>query len=358
MSDAWNYRSRYERRIRRSEERPRRRRGRARELSPEEQALREARRRADRKLGFVRHFISYTCVILFLWFLARPAAFIVGLCWGIGLSLHFFQALVAPELRRKWIQAEVEREVTREVTRTVSRERRALADQKTRSLEELSASIAHEIRNPITAAKSLVQQMGEDPASRENVEYANVALEELDRVERSISHLLRFAREEDLQVRSVVLAEVIDGALETLQERLSRSEVEIRRDFDAEGEIDGDPEKLRRVFINLVGNALDALEQGGTPEPVIELTVGESLSGAEVWARVRDNGPGIEPELQQKIFQPFFTSKESGTGLGLAIVRKLVEAHGGSIELRSGADEGTEFTLIFPKRADRRGGRT
>jgi len=89
-----------------------------------------------------------------------------------------------------------------------------------RNLEELSASIAHEIRNPITAAKSLVQQLGEDPGSAENVEYANIALQELDRVEKSISHLLRYAREEEMNPRPMKLADAIESALETVRERL------------------------------------------------------------------------------------------------------------------------------------------
>ena len=350
MPHSWDDRYRWETRGRdwHQASRRRRRRGRRgrRELTPEEQALREARRRADRKLGFIRHFVAWSFVVVFLLFVAgRCPAGIVALAWGIGLSMHFFQALVAPELRRKWIQHEVEREVSRSATR----QRRVLTDDKTRSLEELSASIAHEIRNPITAAKSLVQQMGEDTGSHENVEYADVALQELDRVERSISHLLRYAREEDMRVRSLRLSEVVDSALESLQERIAKSGVEVVRDSDAEGEMDGDSEQLRRVFINLIGNALDALNDAETPKPRIDIAVGESLSGAEVWARVRDNGPGIDPQTQDKIFTPFFTSKEQGTGLGLAIVRKLVEAHGGSIDLQSSAEEGTEFVLVFPK---------
>lgn len=357
MPHSWDRRYHWESQRRSRERRPRRQRRQRRELTPEEQALREARRRADRKLAFIRHFVCYAFTVLFLLFVTRSmfVAGIVGLSWGIGLSMHFFQALVAPELRRKWVQSEVEREVSREVYRSRTRQRREFADEKTRSLEELSASIAHEIRNPITAAKSLVQQMGGDTTSEENVEYADVALQELDRVEKSISHLLRYAREEDVKIRSVRLAEVAESALETLKERIERSGVEIVRDFDGDGEMDGDADKLRRVYINLVGNSLDALEQASTPSPRIEVSGGESLSGAEVWSKVRDNGPGIDEETQKKVFTPFFTAKESGTGLGLAIVRKLVDAHGGSIELQSRPGEGCEFVLVFPKQADGQG---
>jgi len=180
-------------------ERPRRRR-RSKRLTLEERRYREARRRANAKLGFISHLIAYVSVCLLLLFLPGPrVAFIVGLAWGIGLVFHYFGTLVAPELRQRL----VEREVNREVAASVSRERRSIEGKHARSIEELSASIAHEIRNPITAAKSLVQQMGEDPASRESVGYAKVALDELDRVERSISHLLRFAREEEIRPSAI-----------------------------------------------------------------------------------------------------------------------------------------------------------
>ncbi|MBW2281696.1 MAG: HAMP domain-containing histidine kinase [Deltaproteobacteria bacterium] len=346
MSD-WEERPRFSTRPARHRPRRRRRERVRREVTPEEQAYQEARRRADRKLSFVRHFVCYAFTLAFLLVVTRgvfvPA--IVGLSWGIGLSMHFFQAIVAPELRRKWIQSEVQREVRR----TVTRQRREASGDKTRSLEQLSASIAHEIRNPITAAKSLVQQMGEDPGSNENVEYAAVALEELDRVERSISHLLRYAREEDVEIKTTRLEEVVAGALETLRDRVQKAGVEVDSKVDAPGELEGDPDKLRRVFINLIGNALDALTEAGISRPRIDLGVGENLAGTEVWASVRDNGPGIDPERQDKIFTPFYTSRAEGTGLGLAITRKLVEAHGGAIELTSSPEKGTEFLLSFPK---------
>jgi signal transduction histidine kinase len=229
--------------------------------------------------------------------------------------------------------------------------RRSLEDKHTRSLEQLSASIAHEIRNPITAAKSLVQQMGEDPSSRENVAYANVALEELDRVERSISHLLKFAREEEMHVGALRVADLVDSALETFRERIARLGVSVTRELGGEGVMAGDAEKLRRVLINLTGNALDALEEARTPSPRIQVISGEDLAGREVWLRVRDNGPGIEPEALARIFSPFYSSKTSGTGLGLAISKKLVDAHGGSIEVQSTPGQGTEFLLTFPKHA-------
>jgi signal transduction histidine kinase len=81
---------------------------------------------------------------------------------------------------------------------------------------------------------------------------------------------------------------------------------------------------------------------------------GDNLAGSEVWLRVQDNGPGMEPETQSKIFDPFYTTKESGTGLGLALSKKVVEAHGGTMEVQSSPGNGTEFVLSFPKEAPRR----
>jgi signal transduction histidine kinase len=318
--------------------------------SAEERAYQVARRRANARLGFLTHLIAYGSVCVFLLLVAgfRPA-FIVALAWGIGLTSHYFAALVAPGLRRRYI----EREVNRAVERNVPRERRSIEDKHVRSLEELSASIAHEIRNPITAAKSLVQQMGEDPASVENVDYAKVALDELDRVERSVAHLLRYAREEDIHISEVRLADLVTSALETFRNRTAENGVTIETELGTDHVLRGDPDKLRRVLVNLVGNAIDALEEAGTPDPHIEVMAGENLAGTECWVRVRDNGPGIEPETLTRIFSPFYTSKDSGTGLGLAISKKVVDAHGGSIEATSSPGAGAEFTITIPKHAGR-----
>ncbi len=315
-------------------------------MTEEQKVYQAARRRANRKLSFISHFVSYATVCTFLLFVAgfRPA-FIVALSWGIGIVFHYFFALAAPELRQRLI----DREVNREVEVSVSRERRSIEEKNARQIEQLSASIAHEIRNPITAAKSLVQQMGEDPNSDDSVAYANVALEELDRVERSISHLLRFAREEEVRMAEIRLQDVIVSAIETFRDRVGRNGINIAQEIDCDGLMRGDSEKLRRVIINLIGNALDALEEAKTPDAAIVVSAGENLAGTEVWVRVQDNGPGMESETLDRIFNPFFTSKTSGTGLGLALSKKVIDAHGGSIEATSAIGEGTEFLLTFPK---------
>lgn len=312
----------------------------------DDRAYARARRRADEKLAFVRALGSYLVTVLIVGLVAgRFVASMVAFWWGLGIAKHAFTVFWAPRLRERWI----EREVQQRVSRDVRREREVLAAEHTRSLEELSASIAHDIRNPIAAARSLVQQMGEDPGSPENVEYARVALDELGRVERSISHLLRYARDEALRPAPMRVTEPLDASLETQRERVARLGVRIERRFEGDGQMVGDAEQLRRVFGNLLGNALDAMEHAGTADPTLVLATGRSLAGTDVWVSIRDNGPGMDADTTARVFEPFFTSKADGTGLGLAVTRKLVERHGGTIEVHSMPGRGAEFVLTFPR---------
>ncbi len=316
---------------------------------PEDLAYRLARRRANAKIRFLTHFVAYGSVLALILVSTRSirVTFIVAAAWGIGVAIHYFTAVVAPGLRERLI----EHEVGRGVARGVSQERQAAETRHERSLEDLSASIAHEIRNPVTAAKSLVQQLGEDSASGSNVEYARVALEELDRVERSISHLLRYARDEEIRFERFEMADVVGSAIETFRDRIDLQQVELEVELDTRGPMRGDAEQLRRVLVNLVANSLDALEQSETPVPRLCVTAGENLAGTEVWVRVRDNGDGIREEVLSKVFSPFFTTKQKGTGLGLALAKKVVDAHGGTLEVDSTSETGTGFLLTLPKGA-------
>jgi signal transduction histidine kinase len=317
-------------------------------LPPAQRRLREAQRIADRKVKLTGELVRFGLIALALLIFVPPLGLIFLVIWGSGHLKEVYRLFLAPRMRERYLREEVEKQVHAHL----SHERQELEGEHARSMHELSASIAHEIRNPITAAKSLVQQMEEEPAAPENVEYARVALEELGRVERSVSHLLRFARDEEMRLAPLRLAEVVDSALETFRDRLQRSGIALDKQVDSPGELRGDPEQLRRVVINLVGNAIDALVGTGSRGGRLEVHMGENLAGDEVWLRIADDGPGIDPALQERMFSPFYTSKPGGTGLGLPICKKLVEAHGGSIEVRSEPGDGAEFLLRFPKRSD------
>jgi signal transduction histidine kinase len=312
------------------------------DATSETQAIFRARKRAKAEVGFYVHFMTYLGVIGLLalinimttrypWFL-WPA-----FGWGIGVFSHYMGVFGQQLLRERYFEPAIEREVRREKV--------VMQTEKQASIDELSSTIAHEIRNPIAAAKSLVQQMGEDPTSVENVEYAKVALDELDRVERRISHLLRFAKEEDYSFDNVNLATVVDAALTQLRAKLDAAKVNVARNYISGPTVHADKEKLKQVFANVLDNAIDALEPVAEGRR-IDLFIENGGRGAVV--RLRDNGCGIPPEKLERIFNPFFTTKEKGTGLGMAISRKIVEAHEGTIDVVSEPGRGTEFAIALP----------
>jgi signal transduction histidine kinase len=310
-------------------------------------AYQRARMRAAAVTGFYLHLMWYGLVIGFLfvinlftgsypWFL-WPAAF-----WGFGVASHFTAVFGWRWIHDRVFAPAIEREVRREVMQ----EKEALRSEKQASLDELTATFAHEIRNPIAAAKSLVQQMGEDPVSAENVEYARVALDELARVERSVSHLLKYAKEEDYHFANVNLAGVIDGALTQMRAKLEANKVTVMRGYLNGPIVRADAGKLGQVFSNMIDNAIDAMENVHD-ERRLELRIGGG--GARMAAvQIRDNGCGIAEDKIKKIFNPFYTSKENGTGLGLGVARKVIDAHRGDIQVSSHPGAGSEFVISIP----------
>jgi signal transduction histidine kinase len=324
-----------ERRRRRREERDRE--------DPEKVVLRRARLRAAAVVGFYVHLASYIGVIALLFIInmltspTKPWFVWPAFGWGIGVFSHYMGVFGSRWVKERFFDPAVEREVRRE--------KAVMQTEKQASIDELSSTIAHEIRNPIAAAKSLVQQMGEDPTSVENVAYANVALEELDRVERSISHLLKYAKEEDYTFAPVNLAGVVDSSLTAMRAKLEAAKVSVVRNYIAGPTVVADGEKLRQVFTNVLDNAIDALA-GVAEGRRIDLYI--ENGGRKATVRVRDNGCGIPPDKVERVFNPFFTTKEKGTGLGMAISKKIVEAHEGAIDLVTEAGRGTDLLITLP----------
>lgn len=301
------------------------------------------RKRTGAEAGFYIHLLTYLGVIALLafinllsgsstaWFLWPAAG------WGFGLFAHWMGVFGRHAVLARYVEPAVEREV--------QREKAAMHTEKQADIGELSATIAHEIRNPIAAAKSLVQQMAEDPHSIENTEYGRVAVDELDRVERRIAHLLRYAREEDYAMAPVSIATVVDAALTQLRAKLDAGRVQPLRHYIAGPTVRADAEKLQGVFANVIDNAVDVLAAVAEPRRV-ELFI--ENGGAEAVVRIRDSGPGLDAEKLAQIFNPFFTTKDHGTGLGLAIAKKTVEAHGGTMTASSAVGQGTEFVVTLP----------
>jgi signal transduction histidine kinase len=311
------------------------------------QAYERARKRAAAETGFYVHLMWYAVVMGFLFFLNLLTTsfqwwLFPAIGWGFGLASHF-----AAVFGWRWIHERVfEPAIKREVQREVTIEKEALRTEKQASLDELTATFAHEIRNPIAAAKSLVQQMGEDPTSHENVEYAKVALDELARVERSVSHLLKYAKEEDYDFENVNLAAVLDGALTQMRSKLEANSVRVMRSYLSGPIVRADADKLRQVFSNMIDNAIDAMSEVKSDRH-IEVAIVRGSDGMAT-VHIGDNGCGIAADKLPKIFNPFYTSKETGTGLGLGVAKKVIDSHRGTIEVTSHPGQGTEFAISIP----------
>jgi signal transduction histidine kinase len=223
-------------------------------------------------------------------------------------------------------------------------ERSLAHTEKLAAIGELAARIVHDIRNPVTAARSLAQQLARERGSPFAEEHA-VILEELARVDRQIVDLLRFARRDELALEPVDLAELVREILLRLHPRLDAAGIAVSLDAPRALVVPADREKVRQVLINLIENAADALCERES-ERRIALEVG-TKNGSSI-VRLTDNGPGVPPDALARIFEPFFSSKAGGTGLGLAIAKRTIEAHGGHIAAENGAREGLCLALELP----------
>ena len=220
------------------------------------------------------------------------------------------------------------------------------------ALGEMAAGLAHEIRNPLGAIKGAAQCLEPAPRDGEEGEFLDVIVEEVNRLNGVVTQFLDYARPLKQSFGTVDINEVVTRTI-----RLIQNEVPARIALAVElGEalpsVEGDPEQLKQVLINLVQNAIQAL--GTAPGTIRIRTRGPDrfadlrASGEFVEIDVADDGPGIPPEQQPNIFVPFFTTKQKGTGLGLAICQRIVKSHGGSISVQSKVGEGSTFVVRLP----------
>ncbi|MEJ2038288.1 MAG: ATP-binding protein, partial [Desulfosarcinaceae bacterium] len=230
----------------------------------------------------------------------------------------------------------------REVRRLQAQIRR---QEKLAAIGGLAAGVAHEIRNPLSSIKGLATYFKEQFADgSEARSAAGVMIQEVDRLNRTISELLDFARPTDLKRQSMDLAPLLSRSIHLIQQDASGQGIHIDLHL-AEGlcPVYIDPDRLNQCLLNIYLNAIQAMAPGGT------LTLRcENDSDRQVRIDISDTGQGIPPDQITKIFDPYFTTKNKGTGLGLAIVHKIVEAHQGRIEVQSTPGQGTTVTLQLP----------
>lgn len=223
-----------------------------------------------------------------------------------------------------------------------------LRAQKAAAWREIARRIAHEIKNPLTPIQLAAQRLrkkfaeGADDFARVLPEATASIEREVGALKRLVDEFSRFARMPEVSVREVEFREVVDSVLE-LYKGLPTIEWDV--DLDPQiGRVRLDPEQMRRVFINLIDNAVTAMEQRGSIAIRAQVGAGEHRLHIEV----ADTGPGIRPEDRDKMFSPYFSTKKRGTGLGLAIVHKVITDHRGEIRVENNAPRGAKFVIEMP----------
>ncbi len=296
-----------------------------------------------------------------------------GLIIGYGLARGLSRSIARLNVRLQDVHAHLDQEVgsvrlaaggdlhsldnqiervaarVRQVAETVQRQQEEmLRAEQLAAVGQLAASVAHEVRNPLTAIKMLVgaalRPRHAQPLTESDL---RVIYEEVGRLEHTVQTLLDFARPPLLERQPTDLREVVRQALDLVRIRAGQQHVELEMRLPEQPAIAAvDRNQLRGVLVNLLINALDVLPQGGR----VEVELKPADDGLRL--SVADSGPGIAPAVALRLFTPFASTKPTGTGLGLNISRRVLEQHGGSLSARNRPEGGAEFTLVLPHHAE------
>ncbi|MCB2226261.1 MAG: hypothetical protein KQH53_06240 [Desulfarculaceae bacterium] len=218
------------------------------------------------------------------------------------------------------------------------------ANQHLAAVGRLAGSVAHEVRNPLSALRGLVQFLakGQQEGTRQ-AQCAQTAVAEVDRLERVVSGLLDYTRPRPPRLIPLDLGESIDGTIRLLADEPRGQGVEVAAHCEPGlPQVPADPDQVRQILMNLLLNAMDANNGQGRVE------VSAARNGQSVALSVADQGPGLPPGQENEIFDPFFSTKERGTGLGLAIASRLASAQGGELSAANRPEGGAVFTLTLP----------
>jgi len=212
------------------------------------------------------------------------------------------------------------------------------------ALGKMAAGVAHELRNPLSSIKGLALVLKSKFSSDNNDhETADILVQEVERLNRSISELLDYARPQKLQKVDVDLHKLLNKGVSLLCIDAEATGVQMVTDFPKTlPMVKADEDKLNQMFLNLFLNSIQAMESGGT------LTISTIKTATSIRVTVSDTGCGIEEKNLGRVFDPYFTSKPEGTGLGMAMSAKIVEEHGGTITLRSIVNQGTSVVVEIP----------
>ncbi len=245
----------------------------------------------------------------------------------------------------------------KDLTRVEQLEERERLRDRLAALGEMAAAIAHEVKNPLAGIEVMAGILKRQLASSEDAQsILGDIIKEAKMANAIVLEVLEFVRPIRLQVERIALADVVRDAISMAESHVRRGEIGIAVRLPEDlPPIQGDPHQLRQLFTNLLTNAFEALVGAGSVAiAATYLPPEEDVAGTEshavpmILVEVADDGPGVPPDLIDRIFSPFFTTKPTGSGLGLAIVRKIVDAHDGRIDVASQVGSGTRFRIALP----------
>jgi signal transduction histidine kinase len=205
----------------------------------------------------------------------------------------------------------------------------------------MAASIAHEVRNPMTTVRGLLQFIGNKPEFGRQKSNFDLMIDEIDRANSIITEFLALAKNNVMEFNERNLNDIIESISPLLQADALRNNCEIVLSLGDVPNVSVDQHSIRQLILNMVRNGLDAMPTGGT------ITIATQTDGEKVLLSIKDIGIGIPPEIRDKLGTPFFTTKETGTGLGLAVCYRVVHRHGATLTVNSEPGEGTVFTVEF-----------
>ncbi|MBM7645648.1 two-component system sporulation sensor kinase A [Scopulibacillus daqui] len=231
--------------------------------------------------------------------------------------------------------------VMRDITKRKKADELLQQAEKLTVVGQLAAGIAHEIRNPLTAIKGFTQLLESSTENR----YIRVILQELDNIENIVSDLLVLAKPQVTQTEKTDIIYLLNRTITLLNAQAIMKNIEIVTDYEVEFlEIECEPDQLKQVFINIIKNALEAMENKGKKIYIKQRFIRED----RILIRIIDEGVGIPQERLEKIGEPFYSTKEKGTGLGLMICQKIIQSHRGTMKIKSVLQKGTTVDITLP----------
>ncbi len=287
-----------------------------------EDAYVKAKSLTDVRLGHVRHEI----------YRVRGTGIVIGFA-----GLFLFVGFSAASLRR----------ISRLESEAKERESRLIQSEKLAAIGRVTAGVAHELNNPLTAVSGFCELLLKTSADDNVKTMAEKINKSADRMANIVRDLLAFSKSPTLKRTQVNIKEMVDETLDLVSEVLHVSKITVSKDITEEIAMPLDKEQMERVLLNLISNAIHAIRDSGKGDKIILKAYKENN---RLIIEVSDNGPGIPQQIIDRIFEPFFTTKGfgKGTGLGLSICYNIIKAHGGDIRVKSIEAEGTTFVIELP----------